>query len=187
MLLKWIPSHKNIKGNEKADNLAKCATLLPQASINPIPDVRSFLKQAEDEHRREIAEWWRTNRSLNSIYYNDVVDINIPNIHNNLTFQESRWLTWIRSNSMPLNAHLYQMQIKSSNLCKCSDEFNQSIETINHFLFQCPRFEHLRNDLIRPHGPYQQTNERIKLMNTKEGRLGILQFIHKSKRFKERS
>ena len=53
--------------------------------------------------------------------------------------------TQIRTESLPLNAHLYQTQRLSSPQCICG----HPSETSLHFLFSCPLFEDIRDSLFR--------------------------------------
>ena len=107
----------------------------------------------KEQNQLNINKWWQKNRSTKSIFYDNKPYLKIPMMHERLIFLESRWLTWIRTNSMPLNDHLYRMKIRTDNLCACSDGSTNSIETVHQFIFQCPRFGVLRNKLIQPHGP----------------------------------
>ena len=136
----WIPGHSSILGNEIADALAKQATRLPTISIFPIINPVPALKKAQIEVQKQITNWWSKNRSKKSIFYDNKPDFKIPALHENLIYQETKWITWMRTNAMPLNDHLSRMKLRNDNLCTCSTESKYVAETIDHFLFHCPRF-----------------------------------------------
>jgi hypothetical protein len=51
----------------------------------------------------------------------------------------------------PLNSYLHRINKADSNLCQAcadDDEGTYTVETINHFIFDCPRYEDIRNDMI---------------------------------------
>ncbi|KAH3890067.1 hypothetical protein DPMN_014136 [Dreissena polymorpha] len=51
--------------------------------------------------------------------------------------------TRLRTKSSALNDHLFAKNIISSPLCSCG-----AIETTNHFFFLCPKYNHIRTELI---------------------------------------
>ena len=183
----WIPSHSNINGNEIADTLAKQATRLPNHSITPFISPVPVLYKTMIVYQKQIAKWWKKNRSMKSIFYNDKPDFTISTLHENLLYQETKWITWIRTNAMPLNGHLSKMKLRNDNLCSCSDESQQQVETIDHFLFHCPRFNLIRQKWILPHRSNQQPHAIIDIIGSPTGRHDVLQFIQASKRFERTS
>ena len=185
--IQWIPSHSNIHGNEIADTLAKQATRLPNHSITPFISPVPVLYKTMIVYQKQIANWWKKNRSMKSIFYNDKPDFTISTLHENLLYQETKWITWIRTNAMPLNGHLSKMKLRNDNLCSCSDESRQQVETIDHFLFHCPRFNLIRQKWILPHRSNQQPHAIIDIIGSPTGRHDVLQFIQASKRFERTS
>ena len=185
--IQWIPGHSSILGNEIADALAKQATRLPKISIVPIINPVLALKKAQIEAQKQITNWWSNHRSKKSIFYDNKPDLKIPALHDNLIYQETKWITWIRTNAIPLNDHLSTMKLRNDNSCACSSESKFAVETIDHFLFHCSRFNLLRQKWILPHGSTQQPNTITDIINSPTGRNDVLHFIRASKRFERKS
>ena len=128
----WVPSHREIPGNVLADHFAKQATKL----ISPEETTVSlqFLKEKIKTFSQELwqAEWQRSKTGhITKLFFPTpnsaklLNEINVPHSTIQLLSGHSR-----------LNTFLARISTISSGLCACEME-NESIE---HFLFRCPRF-----------------------------------------------
>ena len=114
----YIPSHMGIKGNHKADEIAKSALQLEIISGRPIP-VRDV-------------NHWRL-----KIYLANQCP---PNLSPFTSRKDSKMYHRIRSNATGLNSQTYLYQNTTiptvmSPLCRLCQTYD---ETINHVLFGCP-------------------------------------------------
>ena len=182
--IQWIPSHSEISLNDKADNLANIATMLPSTEIIPFPNPSKAIALYRVVEKSIIEEWFLAEKSDHSDIQKclKAPEQSMDEIHKNLPFYMSVRITWIRTGHMPLNAHLYRMKKRENPLCKCSKSDQPINETISHYLFQCPRFLEVRKTCFdRQISP----DDLVKMMSMREGRLSILSFINQSKRFKK--
>ena len=67
ILFIWIPSHKNINGNVRVDELAKQGTLI----LN-IADVKESLVERKANIRRDCMEMWQSEWENNRSFYKDI-------------------------------------------------------------------------------------------------------------------
>ncbi|GLV40048.1 hypothetical protein CBL_02933 [Carabus blaptoides fortunei] len=126
----WIPSHRSIKGNEEADEAAKCGTTLETASNTPIPteDLKSIIKS-------KIKEEWEND-------WNNTTNNKLREIRDNTqrwTVPEARKLqvTLCRLRiGHTLPTHGYLLQRNDPPICdNCSVPL-----TVNHIITQCQKY-----------------------------------------------
>ena len=106
----------------------KQATRLPNHSITPFISPVSVLYKTMIVYQKQIANWWKKNRSMKSIFYNGKPVFTISTLHENLLYQETKWITWIRTNAMPLNGHLSKMKFRNDNQCSCRMNLNNTLK-----------------------------------------------------------
>lgn len=162
--IRWIPGHKDVLGNEKADEEARKAGLakannssprkLPHfIRADPLPDSISALKQA---HREKSAQRWLAQWTKSPRYQQmSKLDMDKPSnrflkLISPLSKKQAAILTGLRTGHIALNKFLHIIRKTEEPSCPhCPD----IPETIKHFLFDCPFYQRdrqtLRNTLGR--------------------------------------
>ena len=146
VILQWIPSHCQIKGNERADALAKKGSTeeQPERSV-----TQSTCKQIITSKTK--TEWinnWALGSTGRAIYPYMTTPTNTDSI-DNLGRREQCIIFRLRSQHIALNMHLNKLdptQEPVCPLCPCP------YETVEHFLFECPALQQLRTTYL-PYDP----------------------------------
>ncbi|KNZ72341.1 hypothetical protein J132_03867, partial [Termitomyces sp. J132] len=144
--LHWSPGHKGFSPNKRADTLAKEAAtgsssprnLLP-ASLHSKPLLISIpaLRQADQVATQVLwkCRWkklprYRAIATLPSKSYLRLISM--------LNRNQSAILMQLRTGHTPLNAHLFR--IKHSESPACLHCQGLTVETVQHFLLECPHY-----------------------------------------------
>ena len=194
--LNWISGHSDVKGNERADTLAKQAA---QGQSSPTMELPPLLRQSlpysataeKQAYVTEINAMWEEQwqSSLRRARM-EHIDKSFPfknfrKIQSGLTWAQSSLLLQIRSGHIPLNVHL--LKLKCTNTDKCQACFSRqgtlpARETITHFLFECPAYSYERHDLDEALGRHSRDLESI-LASRKRTR-ELLRFVSRTGRLK---
>jgi ribonuclease HI len=159
IMLQWIPSHKNIKGNEIVDQAAKKAHKI-RYPITIHEDTKKQIKQMKKKNQRN----WKT--QLNTI-------LNTKNY----LLQNTEPQPWLRSKNRKLdvcitriitkhtrlNKHLHRMKITNDPYCRWCHNQEEDIE---HLILHCPRFHSSRTKLKEALRKIKVINPNINLLFT---------------------
>ena len=196
--VRWISSHSKVRGNEKADELAKEAASgtsseaerLPHLVTAPLPLSTSAAKQA---YHSKLKERWKDSwtESERGDRFKEI-DEKFPfNSYRKRTYRLTRsqasTLNQLRSGHIPLNNYLFKINRSESDLCQACQEDNyntvQCKETVKHFLFECPAYEEYRNELINK---ISRSHLNLRDMMSDTDRMTALaQYITRTSRFKK--
>ena len=153
----WIPSHKEVEGNEEADRQAKKAAKgdadsplhrLPAELRATLPDSKSAIQQvmtktlkAEAATTLQSSPQWRklhhVDPSMPSNRFRKLVD-HLPRKHATLLMQ-------LCTGHAPLNKHLFTISSADTPVCPACQDAH---ETTHHFLLACPAYECHCSDLF---------------------------------------
>jgi ribonuclease HI len=149
--LHWVPGHENIRGNERANELAQMATENTQpipapAETVPISVIHSRGTAANYMPKQEEFYGAKTGQFLQK------VDKALPGKHtkklyNILNRTDAAILAQLRTNVSRLNTYLHKINIVETDKCECG-----VTESVQHFLFSCPRWTEERRNMRTANG-----------------------------------
>ncbi|KAF7333834.1 reverse transcriptase [Mycena venus] len=143
----WTPAHIGTIGNELADVAAKAATLLPAPPSTPVSLTTCRRQIREAILRRWDMQWAlsSTGRALRQVDRLPPFLILRHPYTASIPRAMISTISRLRTNFSTLNATRYRLRQTDSPACKACG----APETRNHFLLQCPAWEHLRPALQR--------------------------------------
>ena len=156
--LQWIPSHCSIRGNERADTLAKTGAgkEQPEASVSQATVKRIIKSNSRiDWHTK-----WAMSQNGRAMF-NFIAAPKKNDPINSLKRKDQVIIFRLRTTHVPLNAHLSRILNDHQPNCTLC---NQEEETVKHFLFDCPALADLR-EVYLPDSPtmyntlYEDTNQ----------------------------
>jgi len=139
--VQWIPGHMDIKGNERVDLMAKAAHNLEVSTWNK-KTTRVIMR----EMKNELAKMWENKWKENADILNK--GKHLTQIRESLGYWE--WaenksrrietaMARLRLGHVGLNKHLHRFNMALSEDCVCGE-----VETVSHYLLECPLYEQLR-------------------------------------------
>jgi hypothetical protein len=150
----WVPSHSDFAPNEKADEEAKKAAQGDSSDAKSLPKfLRKHLLLSvsvlHQEHFGKIKKRWEhkssprenhlrtTNNSAPSKMYIRLI-VGLDHRQASILFQ-------FRTGHISLNQHLFR--IRKSNTLVCPNFQGITVETVKHFLLDCPFYQRERHNL----------------------------------------
>ncbi|XP_036142157.1 uncharacterized protein LOC118645386 [Monomorium pharaonis] len=140
----WCPAHKNISGNEIADNAAKDGALIGEPIDNKIAfsealaSLRSNYNQMKEDYMESI------NIGTGNYYMYNFSDVNIAKVAKyKLDRKELCLLIRIITGYPFTNSVKFKFGLVDSPECNCGE----LIQNLNHILWACPLYNEARNTL----------------------------------------
>lgn len=145
----WIPSHKGIEGNERADTLAKeSLRSLDPFQLSKCHYTNLYSKFKNISLKRSIDILKRESTFKGSRYFNHKDSILSPPWFQQTKESLSRpiisLISRIRSYHTCAHSHLFDKDILTSSVCPCG----HTNQDLNHIFFSCPKFTNLSDNLI---------------------------------------
>ena len=126
VVIQWIPAHIGLKGNDKADSLAKQGSRMQQEETpTTYREVKTMLKN-------EFRQDWR--RKYDYIPERD-------DLHR-LDRRSQTSIFRLRTGHCGLRKHMAKMGLADSAACPCG----ATQQTVEHFLQMCPHLDQLREE-----------------------------------------
>lgn len=145
----WIPSHKLIEGNERADQNAKYAAMngiLLEYDL-PYTDLVGFFKEKCLRSNNIAISNMAHEQDKGIYYYNNFFSLSAkPWFYNfHLNRRAIVTLNRLRSGHSSLLASLYRIGIVDSSLCSCG----LGQENIDHILWNCSKYKDARTEFFK--------------------------------------
>ena len=172
--LEWIPSHCGIHGNEIADFFAKAALGKEVEIFNKLS-----LTEIKSEILKIYIQLWQDRWNLSRCTLKEVQPLVNKLYQCKLNRFYANILHRLRFGVIGLNTDLLRMKIHPTGNC---ENCNQ-VETIQHFLTECPKFMIERAMLI-VETDISDTNEIMRLLKSSdtEKQRAIVRFVLRTKR-----
>ena len=143
VIFNWIPSHIDIKENDKVDLLAK------NACKNEVIQIQVPLNRSEinKEIQLKYQTMWETQyNTINKGQFFKSIEPNVKNIQIiNMQNKHMEIIIYrLKTGHNRLNMHLHKLGLHNSGLC----DFCEEPETVKHYLLDCLKYQHLQENLI---------------------------------------
>ena len=187
----WTPAHEGIQGNERADEEAK---EVAETGSSPRRRLPTFLRRkslplsisaTRQTLKSDIKKRWKSKWKVSPRYSSaSNIDYSLPSdnyihIANQLTRNQASVLIQLRTGHLPLNTVLFR--IKRSDTPHCPHCHNGTRETLVHYIFFCPHYEHARQ---RIHAVTSREKNAIAfLLGTRKGIPHLLRYVGETGRF----
>jgi len=189
--IRWIPGHKDVLGNERADKLAKEAAsgsvsrteLLPEVLRQSLPrNVVSVRKTFKQQTMGRVRHLWTLSPRYRRLRNVDT-DCQRPITYQKLILPLSRMhssiLVQLRTQHVPLNVHLHRIKkIPSPSCPNCG----HPSETVQHFLLRCPAYRNARSRLANKLG--REAYHLAPLLSKKKCLPALMTFIRETGRLR---
>ena len=144
--ISWTPGHANIKGNEKADRLAKEASL-EAAAMKSDTEVVTMADIKQAAVKMGLSQWqrqWESSETGRTLfrYKPKVTDRSQIDYPNTISYRN---IAKLRLGYNQLRDYQFKLGISNNNLCECNQ-----LETVEHYLLHCERYFNER-EALRTH------------------------------------
>jgi hypothetical protein len=187
----WVPGHCDFEPNERADEEAKKAAQGDSSITKSLPPLLRkrlplSIPALRQNHNAKLTKRW-TRRWKKSPRYNTLksIDNSAPSkkfLHliKNLDRRQASILFQLHTGHIGLNQHLFRIRRSETPLCPhCQDT---SIESVKHFLLECPQYARERHELRRK---LRRNSDSISfLLSNPSAILPLLKFVHSTGHFK---
>lgn len=186
-----VPGHKDFKPNKRADIEAKKGA---EGQLSPAKDLPSCLRKQlpasvlalRQENAAKMKWWWTKNwRALPRCRKFTATDASAPSTEylkliEGLSRKQLSIITQFRTNRLPLNYLLSRINQSGTPLCPYCGGI--TVETIRHYILDCPHHRHAQHTLESKLG--RKPANIAHILSDKSAMKEFLRFIHAMKHFK---
>jgi hypothetical protein len=189
--LLWVPGHADFEPNERADEEAKKAV---QGDSSPAKHLPPFLRKRlpgsisaiRQDFTARLQKRWKRRWKTSPPYHNlKSIDNSAPSkkyikLVRDLDRGQSSLLTQLRTGHIGLNQHLFR--IRRSETPSCPNCQGITVESIKHYLLDCPKYREERHTLQQK---LRRNSSSISfLLSSPVAVKPLLKYIHATGRFK---
>lgn len=153
--IKWVPAHKWVQGNKKADELTKKAithgssnrSKLPKELTNTLSHSKAALKQGHRMKLNEEAQAeWLTSSHYHRMKFTDLISpsSSYTKLTATLPRKHASWILQLRTGHFPVTKYLFHIGRAHSPTCP---DCLQEVDSIHHLILQCPVHQLARAEL----------------------------------------
>ncbi|KAF7970993.1 hypothetical protein HWV62_22243 [Athelia sp. TMB] len=188
----WVPGHKDFDPNERADREAKKAAKKNSSADEDLPaclrrkklpfSVAALRQEHQDQLKRTWRKRWRKSPRCRRF---GAVDNTAPStkylkLIDGLSRSQASLITQFRTANVPLNYLLFRIHRAESPACPHCGGI--TVETIRHYILDCPHYAHARHALRLKLG--RTASEIPTLLHDKDAVIEFLRYVHATGRFK---
>lgn len=135
----WVPGHSGIQGNEKADELARLATLMNHIGPEPLVGLTSSTinRKIKELANKNFMKYWNDQPGCKDSKNNITLNKKYSKYLINLSRTRLKVYTGIMTGHFELNKHLATIGKRDNPGC---DLCGEHIESAEHYLCHCPAF-----------------------------------------------
>jgi hypothetical protein len=152
--LRWLAVHDLTEGNVEARSLLNQGPELNNRDPPPRWADTQLRSTLWSEMRRKVSNAkMEEYKKRAGGKFTRAFDAALPGKHTRLLYdglnrQDAALLAQLRTGHTGLRGFLFAIQQSDTETCACGED----TESVRHFLFQCTRWDHLRNDMIQAMG-----------------------------------
>ncbi|KAM0724065.1 hypothetical protein Q7P37_000245 [Cladosporium fusiforme] len=152
VVVRWIPSHEGIEGNEAADIAAKEATGWREgpasgSRADPPPKLCALQATLTMWSRKEADKMWETSwqqetKGRTTFRHTPAPSKKVLHLHEGLTKRQSAILVQLRTEKIGLRDFLFRQKVPDilDPMCTCQE----GRQTVRHILFTCRKLKDIR-------------------------------------------
>jgi ribonuclease HI/exonuclease III len=190
LLVKWVPGHMDIDGNERADEEAKKAATDGSSPLRKLPaPLRKTLPRSksavQQEYRRKInlaaiEVWARSPRfDRMALVDPDLSHVKFAKLTLSISRNQASILFQLRSGHVPLNTYLHRIKKADSPVCPSCHQYR---ETVMHYIMRCEAHTEARQVMFSAAG--RDARNLGKLLSTLELLPHLFRYIRSTERLR---
>ena len=190
LLVKWVPGHMDIVGNDRADVEAKKAATEGSSPLHKLPaPLRKTLPRSKSAIRQEyhrkiklaaIASWASSPRfDRMALIDPDLSHAKFAKLTRSLSRNHASILFQLRSGHVPLNTYLHRIKKADSPICPSCQQYR---ETVMHYIMRCEAHSVARQVMFNAAG--RDARNLGKLLSTIELLPHLFRFLKTTERLR---
>ena len=185
LLVKWVPRHMDIVGNDKADSEAKKAATVGSSSLHkllaPLRKTLPWSKSATRQAYHQKVKLWSQSPRFNRMALIDLEfsHTKFAKLTRSISRNQASILFQLRLGHVPLNTYLHRIKKVDSPICQSCLQFR---ETVMHYVMWCETHTIARRTMFNAAG--RDARNLGKLLSTTELLPHLFQFIKLTERLR---